>query len=149
MPLGTEVTSATRCVRWGRSSRLKGAQPQFSAHVCCDHTAGWMKTPLGTEVDLGSGHIVLDGDPAPPREREWTQQPPPHFSAHVYCGYGRPSQLLLSCCKRSTCQRLWCKNSITVSIPLKGCEIPFISNFGLFTKLAKEFGYTRNVSEKK
>jgi len=26
--------------------------------------AGWMKTPLGTEVDLGSGHIVLDGVPA-------------------------------------------------------------------------------------
>jgi len=28
-----------------------------------------MKTPLGTEVDLGPGHIVLDGDPAPPLER--------------------------------------------------------------------------------
>jgi len=28
-----------------------------------------MKTPLVTEVDLGPGHIVLDGDPAPPRER--------------------------------------------------------------------------------
>jgi len=28
-----------------------------------------MKTPLGTEVDLGPGHIVLDRDPAfPPRE---------------------------------------------------------------------------------
>jgi len=24
-----------------------------------------MKTPLGTEVDLGSGHIVLDRVPAP------------------------------------------------------------------------------------
>ena len=24
-----------------------------------------MKTPLGMEVDLGTGHIVLDGDPAP------------------------------------------------------------------------------------
>jgi len=24
-----------------------------------------MKTPLGTEVDLGPGHIVLDGVPAP------------------------------------------------------------------------------------
>ena len=28
-----------------------------------------MKIPPGTEVDLGSGHTVLDGDPAPPRER--------------------------------------------------------------------------------
>ena len=25
-----------------------------------------MKTPLGTEVDLDPGHIVLDGDPAAP-----------------------------------------------------------------------------------
>jgi len=27
--------------------------------------AGCMNTPLGTEVDLGPGHIVLDGVPAP------------------------------------------------------------------------------------
>jgi len=33
-----------------------------------------MKTPLGTELDLGSGHIVLDGFPAL-RERG-TAQPP-------------------------------------------------------------------------
>jgi len=39
--------------------------------------AGWMKTPLGAEVDLGSGHIVLDGDPAPPVKG--AQQPPPSF----------------------------------------------------------------------
>jgi len=26
--------------------------------------AGWMKTPLGTEADLGPGHIVLDVVPA-------------------------------------------------------------------------------------
>ena len=50
-------------VRWGRSSRLKGAQ--FSLHVYCCQTAGWMKAPLGTEVDLGPGHILLDGVPAP------------------------------------------------------------------------------------
>ena len=38
---------------------------QFLAHVCCGQMAGWMKTMLGTEVDLGAGHIVLDGVPAP------------------------------------------------------------------------------------
>jgi len=27
----------------------------------CGQTAGWMKTPLGTEVDIGAGHIVFDG----------------------------------------------------------------------------------------
>jgi len=37
---------------------------QFLAHVYCGQTAGWMKTPLGMEVDLGPGHIVLDGDTA-------------------------------------------------------------------------------------
>jgi len=36
---------------------------------------GWIKMPVGTEVDLGPGHIVLDGDPAALL-----------FSAHVYCG---------------------------------------------------------------
>ena len=33
-----------------------------------------MKTPLGTEVDLGPSHIVLDGVPAP-RERDTTAPP--------------------------------------------------------------------------
>jgi len=33
-----------------------------------------MKTPLGTEVDLGPGHIVLDVVPAAPAKG--AQQPP-------------------------------------------------------------------------
>jgi len=37
---------------------------QFLVHVYCGQMAGWMKTPLGTEVDLGTGHIVLDVVPA-------------------------------------------------------------------------------------
>ena len=48
------------CVRWGPSSPLKGHTPsQFSAHICCGHMAAWVKMPLGTEVGLGSGDIVL------------------------------------------------------------------------------------------
>jgi len=35
--------------------------------------------PLGMEVGLGPGHIVLDGDPAPPMGHS------PPFSAHVCC----------------------------------------------------------------
>jgi len=38
--------------------------------------AGSMKTPLGTEVDLGAGHIVLDGVPA---HAKGAQHPPPSF----------------------------------------------------------------------
>jgi len=45
----------------------KGAEPpiQFSAHVCCGQTAGWIKMSLGTEVGIGPEDIVLDVDPAP------------------------------------------------------------------------------------
>ena len=40
--------------------------PQFSVNICCGKTAGWIKMPLGTEVSLGPGDIVLDGGkPAP------------------------------------------------------------------------------------
>jgi len=48
---------------------LKGAQhPHFSAHVYCGQTAGWIKMPVGMEVDLGPGHIVLGGAKLP---RKW------------------------------------------------------------------------------
>ena len=36
--------------------------------------------PLGMEVGLGPGHILLDGDLAPPKGHN------PQFSAHVCCG---------------------------------------------------------------
>jgi len=74
-----------RCVRWYRCCPLKGAHPQFSVHVYCGQTVGWIKTLLDTDVDLGPGHIVLDGDPAP-LESGTATLPPPLFSAHVYCG---------------------------------------------------------------
>jgi len=40
--------------------------------------------PLGKEVGLGPGDVVLDGDPPLPTDRGTAA--PPHFSAHVYCG---------------------------------------------------------------
>ena len=40
--------------------------------------------PLGTEVGLGQGDIVLDGDPTSPTKKG--AQPPTQFSTHVYCG---------------------------------------------------------------
>jgi len=118
----------------------RGTNPQISAHVYCDHAAGFIRISLGTEVGLSVGDIVLDGDPAPPPlkghsppifgscplwpngwmdqdatghggrpgprrrcvrwepsyPRKWAQHP--LFSAAVYCGHGRLSQLLLSSC---------------------------------------------------
>jgi len=71
MPLDTEVgLSVGDIVLDGDPAppQKKGHSPtQFSAHVYCGQTAGWMKTLLGTEVDLGPGHIVLDGAQLPSR----------------------------------------------------------------------------------
>jgi len=67
-----------------------GHSPHFSAHAYCGQTAGWIKMPLGMEVGLCPGHIMLDEDPTPKSAH-------PQFSAHVCCGQGRPSQLLSSC----------------------------------------------------
>jgi len=50
--------------------------------VYCDQTVGWIKTKLGTQVGLGPGHIVLDGDQAPTS----TKGHSPQFSAHICCG---------------------------------------------------------------
>ena len=39
-------------------------------------TAGWMKIPLGTEVDLDPGHIVLDGTQLLPLRKGHSSPPP-------------------------------------------------------------------------
>jgi len=49
--------------------------------VYCGQTVGGIKMKLGMRVGLGPGHIVLDGDPAPPPSKGHN----PQFSAHVYC----------------------------------------------------------------
>jgi len=56
----------------------KGAEPlpQFSAHVYCGQTSGWIKMALGMEVGLGPSYIVLDGDPSPPPKKKRWHSPP-------------------------------------------------------------------------
>ena len=61
-------------------SLKKGNNPQFAVHVCCGQTAGWIKMPLGTEVDLGPGDIVLDENPA---RRQGGRHNTPNFSQRV------------------------------------------------------------------
>jgi len=75
-----------------------------------------MNTPLGTEVDLRTGHIVLDVVPA---VRERGTAAPPLF-AHVYCGYGRPSQLLL-----------------LLGYPVRTCFIP--TNYKTYTDYRRDY----------
>ena len=99
MPLGTEVgLGPGDIVLDGTQLPQKGGTLKFSAHVYCGQTAVCMRIPFDMEVSLSLGDIVLDRDPAPPRERS---KAAPVFSAHVYCGDGRPSQLLLSSCSRN------------------------------------------------
>ena len=49
--------------------------------------------PPGTEIGLSPGHIVLNGDPAPPRKGA---QQPPLFAPCLLWPNGRPSLQLLS-----------------------------------------------------
>jgi len=50
--------------------------------------------PLCIVVDLGPGHIVLDGTQLPLQKE--AQHPPPLFSPCLLWPNGRPSQLLLT-----------------------------------------------------
>ena len=52
---------------WNPAPLQNGHSPRFSAHVCCGQMAMWIKMPLAMEVGLGSGDIMLDGDPVPQR----------------------------------------------------------------------------------
>jgi len=44
--------------------------------------AGWIKMTLGTEVGLGPGDFVLDGDPAPLSPKR--EQSPPIFGSCIW-----------------------------------------------------------------
>jgi len=67
MPLGTPPERGT------------AAPAQFLVHGYCGQMAGWIRIPLGTEVDLGSGDTALDGTQLP----SWKgAQQTLHFSAH-------------------------------------------------------------------
>jgi len=50
------------------SPKEKVHSPQFSAHIYYGQTDGSIKMPHDTEVGLGPGDIVLDGDSAPPHK---------------------------------------------------------------------------------
>jgi len=81
--VGSSPCPVRHCVRWGPSSLKKGHNsPHFSSHVYCGRMARWIRMPLGMELGLGSGDIVLDGTkpPAP------TGHSSPHFPVHVCCG---------------------------------------------------------------
>ena len=98
MPLGMEVgLSPGDFVFDGPSyPQKKMAHPPHPIFgPCLLWPNGWIHedaTWYGS-IDLGPGHCIRRG-PSYPRKGHSTSL----FSAHVYCGHGRPSQLLLSSC---------------------------------------------------
>jgi len=74
-----DIASAKLHCYMGRQLPPKKGTPQFSAHVHCSQTVVCIRIPLGTEVGLGLGDIVLDGEPTPPALKGHS----PKFSANV------------------------------------------------------------------
>ena len=80
MPLGMEVgLSLGDFVLNGDPVPLpkKGAELQFSAHVHCGQTDGWIKITLRTEVGLGPGDLCSMGTKLPRKKGT----APPNFWA--------------------------------------------------------------------
>jgi len=72
-------------VRWGPSSVPKRrTAPRFRLMSGVAKTAGWINMRFAMQVDLGPVHIVLNGEPAPPKRGTALQ-----FSAHVCCSQNR------------------------------------------------------------
>ena len=84
--------------------------------VHCGQTVGRTKTKLGTQVGLGPGYIVLDGDPAPPPPKGHS---PPIFGPYLlrlngcmdqgvtwYGGRPRPRRLCIRWVPRSPSQNV-------------------------------------------
>ena len=62
-----------RCVKIGLNDVMTSRNLMYkktqNTTVYCGHTAGWIKMPLGMEVGLGPGHIVLLGPISPSQKR--------------------------------------------------------------------------------
>jgi len=66
---GSRPRPRPHCIRWEPSSppQRRRRSPQFSASVYCGQTAGRIKMPLGTVVNLVRDDIVQHGVAAPPK----------------------------------------------------------------------------------
>jgi len=88
--LGSWISEDGYCETDIKTRTAMGRRPSwiiraYRQAMYCGQTVGRIKMKLGTEVGLSPGHIVLDGDPAPPPKGA---QPPPTKKnpAHVCCG---------------------------------------------------------------
>jgi len=93
--------------------------------VYCGQTVGWIKMKNGTQVGLGPGHIVLDGDPAPPPQRGTA--PFPIFGPYLLRPNGRMEQDATWYGGRLRSRRLCVRWRPLSSLPKKGAEPPIFS----------------------
>ena len=86
--------------------------------VYCGQTVGRIKMKLGMWVGLGSDHIVLDGDPAPPSPKGGRS--PPNRDPAPPKGAEPPNFLLLSVVAKwldgSRCHLVWRKDSAQATL---------------------------------
>jgi len=73
----------------GTQLPLKGAQLPLFIPCPLWQTAGWIKMPLGTKIGLVPIHIVLHGDPAPPKRGTSATFRPISIvtCGYIYCGW--------------------------------------------------------------
>jgi len=109
--------------------------------------AWWIKMPLGREVGLGAGHIALDGELAPPTERDAAA---PTFWPMSYCGWTVAHlsycwALVWLCCWPETTKTCpWGQGKPEVlQLTQKCCIRTFISNW--LSCINRENCYQNNV----
>jgi len=95
--------------------------------------------PLGTEIGLGPGDIVLDGDPAPPQKG--AQQPPPIFwPMPISCPSVATKQLPIS----ATAELSFCL--LCVVVILCSCCMFAVLVLGLVSSVLAKRMARKNVS---
>ena len=78
--------------------------------------------PLGMEVGLGPGHVVLDGDRSP---RHRKGHSPRHFAAHVYCGQAAGWIKMPFGTQKTSAQATLCYMGTQLPFPKKGTDPNF------------------------
>jgi len=121
-PNGRQASVSATLLDGDPAPPRRGHSPQFSAHVRCGQTSGWITMPLGMEEGLGPGDIVLDRDPAPSPQKGGTATP--QSSAHVLWPNGWKDQDATWYGGRPRPRRLCVRWGLT-SPPKKSTSQPF------------------------
>jgi len=106
------------CVRCWPSPPQGHSAPQFPSHVFCGQLAGWIKMPLGNDVDLGPGKIQISAHVCCCRTAGWIK-----MSLCAEVGFGPGDVLLMG-----------------IQLPLKGAQQP---HFSAHYIVAKQLGRSR------